>query len=32
VWASVALQADMPEESTGTVSTGLATLGAEYTF
>lgn len=31
LWASVALQADMPEEA-GTVSTGLATLGAEYTF
>jgi len=31
LWASVALQADMPEDS-GTVSTGLATLGAEYTF
>jgi hypothetical protein len=32
LWASVALQADMPEEPSGTVSTGLATLGAEYTF
>jgi hypothetical protein len=31
LWASVALQADMPEGA-ATVSTGLATLGAEYTF
>lgn len=31
LWAAAALQADMPGEG-GTVSTGLATLGAEYTF
>ena len=31
LWASVALQADMAEDI-GSVSTGLATLGAEYTF
>lgn len=31
LWAAAALQADMPEEG-GTVSTGLATLGGEYTF
>ncbi len=31
LWAAVALQADVPESS-DPVYTGLATLGAEYTF